>query len=278
MKKSGMSGSSLLHVILCVLFFSMAGCEPTEDVQPDLLKADLENDAKKSKTSIYYGPATAVGDGTARVWVQTVQGKPVALGVEMSEGALEGLPMHDIFEVYLKMPGQAHATGIKEISLGWNPMGHEPSGVYSVPHFDFHFYMITMGQIMKIHGGLDEGAYEIMERGILPPYYVFGPAPFAVPHMGVHWSDVNSPEFSPAGFSRTFIYGSHEESIIFFEPMVTLSYLMNMEPGTQEVINVPALNIVEDPGYYPGTYTISHSSSGSYSVALTDMHFRKRSH
>jgi hypothetical protein len=34
--------------------------------------------------------------------------------------------------------------------LDWNPRGHIPDGVYTVPHFDVHFYLITREQREEI--------------------------------------------------------------------------------------------------------------------------------
>lgn len=274
MRKLMMRSFKLLQVMLCLLFI-LPGCENKENVQPDLLSAEQVNEMK-SRTKIYYGPATVIGDGTARVWVEMMKGKPVALGVEVSEEAMNSISGTGMVEVALKLPGQAHATGFKTIMIGWNPMGHEPAGVYTIPHFDFHFYLQTQGQIMNIEGGIDAGAYIIEKKGIFPSFYTYGPVPFAVPHMGLHWSDIRSPEFGPEGFSRTFIYGSHQDRVTFLEPMITLAFLQSMELGEMDVLQVPSLNVYENPGYYPNTYTISHNSNGTYSIALTDLIWHNR--
>jgi hypothetical protein len=273
MKEFKKIGIKPLQVFFCMLFLVISGCENREDIQPDPLGVS-QTDAVKSGSTVYYGPESNLGNGTARVWVEMIKGKPAALGVDISESAL--MNMGDHYDISLKLPGQAHTTGFKTIMMGWNPMGHEPPGIYTLPHFDFHFYMITEGQIKQIKGGLDEGGFEIINKGIFPPYYVFGPAPMAVPQMGLHWVDVRSPEFSPVGFSNTFIYGSNKDRVTFLEPMITRSYLLNMSLGQVKVLEVPSLNIYEDPGYYPNTYTIRRNNNGSFSVALTDMVWRNK--
>jgi hypothetical protein len=255
---------------------ALLGCESQEDVQPDSLRASAQQELKKTKTAIHYGPVTPLLGGTARSWVETVNGKPSAIGVELSEGVLQNLP-EEMGEYPLKLPGQAHATGVKTVWVGWNPMGHEPEGVYTVPHFDFHFYTITEGQIKQIPGGVDEGAYELLEKEVFPPMYIFGPEPIAVPHMGLHWVDVTAPEFSPAGFSKTFIYGSNKDRVTFLEPMITLDYLLGLAPGASVETPIPSLLKHEDPGYYPGSYTVMYSATGgTYSIALTDLEWHNR--
>jgi hypothetical protein len=260
-----------LAPLLFTLFF-FAGCESQEEVAPSNLNQNLA----KGLTSTYYGPSTSLWGGTVRTWVEMMNGHPTAMGLEISEETLQNLP-HMPGEYFLKLPGQLHATGIKAITIGWNPEGHEPDGVYTLPHFDFHFYMINQSQIMKIAGGLDAGAYDLMERGVLPATYVFGPAPFAVPHMGVHWSDITSPEFSGAGFSKTFIYGSNQDKVTFFEPMITLAYMQSLLDDTPVWSNIPQLNIVEDPGYYPTAYSLEYDADrGVYIIALTGLTFRNK--
>ncbi|QHL88349.1 hypothetical protein GU926_13275 [Nibribacter ruber] len=262
-------------ILLAPLLFGLSfftGCEPQEEVVPSSLNQNMA----KGISSTYYGPTTWLWGGSVRTWVEMMNGHPTAMGLELSEEALINLP-HEPSEYFLKLPGQLHATGIKSISIGWNPDGHEPDGVYTLPHFDFHFYMMTQGQIMNIEGGLDEGAYSLMARGVLPATYVFGPAPFAVPHMGLHWSDVTSPEFSPAGFSKTFIYGSNQDKVTFLEPMITLAYMQSLMDGMPISSNIPALNIVDDPGYYPSAYTLEYDADrGVYIIALTGLTFRNK--
>lgn len=275
MKKLLTHSNKLLQTLTFSSLFFLASCDKTQDVEPDTLGVNLKKEVKSS-SKLIYGPETEIGDGTARVWVEMMQGKPAAIGVELTEEVLNSITELDMFEIALKLPGQAHATGYKTVMLGWNPLGHEPAGVYTVPHFDFHFYMQTEGQIMQIEGGLDPEA-ETLAGTVFPSFYTYGPVPFAVPHMGVHWLDVRSPEFTGAGFSRTFIYGSYHDRVTFLEPMVTLAYLESLSAGDAETLPVPALLKYMNPGYYAGSYTITHSSDGTYSIALTDLIWRNQS-
>lgn len=278
MTKVWTRGYKLLGKPLLFCALAIFGCESQEDVQPGSMQASVEQEQKKMKSVIHYGPLTDYLGGTARTYVEMVNGKPVVIGVELSDEVLQNLP-DEMSEFVLKLPGQAHATGIKTVMVGWNPMGHEPQGVYSVPHFDFHFYTITHGQIMQIPGGVDEGAYKLLEKGVFPGIYTFGPVPFAVPHMGLHWSDITSPEFSPAGFSKTFIYGSNQDRVTFLEPMITLAYLLGLPANQAVETPIPSLLKHEDPGYYPESYTLMYDAgAGTYKIALTDLvwHNRKK--
>ena len=100
------------------------------------------------KPAIHLGPSVKVGDGTARTMVvENAAGMPTSIAVVLSEKALQGLPSehgkdHEAVIYELPMPQGGPRTGYDHATLDWNPAGHMPEGVYSLPHFDVHFYMI----------------------------------------------------------------------------------------------------------------------------------------
>ena len=102
-----------------------------------------------NKPSIYYGPEAKLGQGTVKSYVaMNAAGDPTAVGLIMTEAALEGLPNTkpaegDGYELVLSLPKETKSTVFNHIGVDWNPVGHVPIGVYNVPHFDFHFYMMS---------------------------------------------------------------------------------------------------------------------------------------
>jgi hypothetical protein len=144
------------------------------------------------------------------------------------------LPLH---------PKAIGATPFNHAGLDWNPSGHEPDQIYTLPHFDFHFYMVTeaerqaMTDMAKLN--TDPAA------GYLPANHIGG-AP--VPQMGKHWIDVTSPELSGATFTQTFIYGSYDSKVTFFEPMITLDFLKQTQ-NFERPLPRPAR--FQKSGYYP---------------------------
>lgn len=264
MKEYMLRRASALFLGLSFLF--LVSCDQLEDVFP------IGHD-KPEKTNVYYGPKTTVGEGFARAWVEMKKDdQPVAIGMELSAEALESINDMPDQMFFLTMPKQAAATSYKTLTIDWNKMGHEPKGVYTFPHFDFHFYMIPKEQIMSIAGGLDEGAYALASKNILPANYSFGPAPMAVPHMGIHWVDITSPEYTPAGFTKTFVYGSHQDKVTFMEPMITRSYLLQLQSDESVKTGIPSLRKFETPGYYPASYTIAYQADqNTYTIALTEL-------
>src|SRR5690606_32730762 len=120
----------------------------------------------------------------------------------------------------------------------------------------------------------------------VPPFYAALAPPgapistIAVPRMGVHWSDVRSPELqnvlqNPAGyqpFTRTFIYGSWDGEFTFLEPMITRAHLLT-KPN--ESIEVPQFPAVVHPGYYPKAYRITFDATAKeYRIGLAGLEER----
>ena len=262
-----LSNAWITPLSLCLTLLLLTGCEMMEDLQP----------APKAK--VYYGPETAIGEGTARMWVKmSKNGRPLSTGVDISDEALASLP-EEGQAYHLQGPKEAENTLYKMVMLDWNPGGHAPDPIYTLPHFDIHFYMTTKEEVAKITGGMHPHTPEFAEK-YMPASYITGvPLPnmgMAVPGMGVHWVDVNAPEFGGETFTKTFIYGSYNNKVIFHEPMITVAYLNSLTPNMPVVTPIPQPAHVQVSGYHPQAYTVLYDPTpGVYTVALTDMRYRK---
>lgn len=224
------------------------------------------------------GAAQPLGQGSARSWVTLdAQGTPQAVGITLSEAALQGLPTtaaggHAASEITLKLPAEAAATGIDHIEIDWNPQGHEPDPIYGVAHFDFHFYLITQAQqqaIVPSDPAYATKAARLPAATYVPTGYVPPPGdPVAntVPQMGIHWVDPSSPEFNGKPFTSTFIYGSYDGRFTFVEPMVTKAFL-DSKPDFVHDVAQPSR--VAFSGYYPSRYRVSYDASAKvYRIVL----------
>jgi hypothetical protein len=70
----------------------------------------------------------------------------------------------------------------------------------------------------------------------------------------------------PAPFTQTFIYGSYEGDIIFYEPMISLAYLQS-QPNVCFPLKLP--EAWEVGGAYPTEYCIRYlEDEGEYTVSL----------
>jgi hypothetical protein len=232
-----------------------------------------EKDNNKYKGGRYYGSAQNLGNGTVRSFVDMdASGKPHQLGVAISEATMNSLPTghsegddHDELEFALDIPSQAlSSTPFKFISFGYNPHGHEPEGVYTVPHFDFHFYKTTNAEKMAIMPG--DPKLEILPNPAYIPANWF-PAG-GVPFMGNHWIDPQAPELNGQPFTTTFLYGSYDGKVTFMEPMITVDYIKGTEirelPIKQPLKYAPA-------GNYPTSYVIRHNHAAKqYEITIND--------
>ncbi|MEP6730186.1 MAG: DUF5602 domain-containing protein [bacterium] len=220
---------------------------------------------------LVYGPSVSFAQGSARAWVQTDSlGAPSAIGIAMTEGALNGLPSTvtgpspTALMATLPLPAEAAGTGIDHAEVGWNPNGHEPQQLYGVPHFDIHFYMVSTATQMAIVPSDPQFAAKaanVPASAFVPAGYVPPPAPIAasaVPQMGVHWVDVKSPELNGKPFTNTFIFGSWDGKFIFHEAMISKAYLES-HPNTTLPIPQPAQ--WQSVGAFPTTYGVSYEAT-----------------
>lgn len=256
----------LLFSGLCALL--IMSCEPDDAVAPSAIQ-DMEAPGKAhqlSKTNTYYGPAQPIGGGVMQAMVtMTHAGEPVAVGVRISEKGLTKLPQEH-FEYTLRMPNKAAMLPFDHIDVGWGPEGHEPPGIYDLPHFDIHFYMISQEEKMNI---LDPEKAEILPpREYWPKHYF--PTPGYVPRMGKHWLNELTPELRGETFTHTFIYGSYDGEFIFYEPMITLDYLLQQNSEEFEIFQPAAFQ--RTGLYYPTRYSIRYDEKKKeYLIVLDGM-------
>lgn len=232
-----------------------------------------------SEQRIEYGTAVVVGNGTAKSYVVKQDDATVEIGIALSETALEGLPggstPQDAKSFLLPLPAN-HGTGYQVVEANWNPGGHPPPMVYTVPHFDFHFYVVSLAArdaILPTDPDFATKAGNLPPQADRPANYkadaIPGGATIAVPRMGVHWTNSASHEFHGSPFDVTFVVGSWNGSFTFLEPMVELSYLKS-KPDFQAAAAVPGT--FGAAGDRPAGYRVSwNAEAKEYRVALTGL-------
>lgn len=227
----------------------------------------MENPTTQSQR--VYGPTVTMGNGSARTWfLGDAQGNPASIGFTMSKGALDNLPTTLPATAYmLALPDEATSkTPYKHVMIDWNPQGHEPSKIYTLPHFDFHFYTQSMTETMAIpaYTAATAAKFDTVPASVYM-HSDFAKGPGGVPMMGAHWSDMTSSEFKGGTFTETFVFGSYDGKVTFWEQMVSMDYLKT-NPTLDKAIKLPAQ--YQTPGYYPTRYSIRSNADGSQDVAL----------
>jgi hypothetical protein len=239
------------------------------------------------RSGTFYGPATPLGDGTVRtVLTRESDGQPLSIGVLLSDGALNNLPAEmppagPAHETVLALPRQARDLPFDHVSVDWNPMGHEPEGLYALPHFDVHFYMMTEAERNTIDptaGDFEVKAGRQPDGAFLPANHVL--APGAVPRMGAHWVDLAAPEMNGQPFSTTFIYGTWDGNVTFLEPMITKGFVESVREMEGQMFEkaIPQPEQVQVTGYYPTLYSIQYDDlKNSYALILGGLTLRTAS-
>lgn len=228
-----------------------------------------------AQSDVRYGDPVEVGDGTARTYVAyDTDGHAVEVGIALSAEALNGLPgpvesplETSVTSWDLPFPDPAPAP-YRFATVDWNPRGHIPPGIYDVPHFDVHFYLISREERDSIlPDDPDYGAKSarVPDAALLPTGYI-APPDGTVPRMGTHWIDPTSHEFHGQPFDHTLIYGSWNGRVAFIEPMVSLAYL---ETGPDSQTELRGPERVEIPGVYPTRYLVRRDlDSGETRIGL----------
>lgn len=254
--------------------------------------ASLARAGDEPGTHRQYGTPVKFGEGRARSYVVLNKGVPLEVGLALDERALDGLrpPMHhepsegggehahEDFDAYsIPMPAQ-NPTPYKFIELDWNPAGHEPANIYTLPHFDFHFYKISIEERDAISPA--DPLFQVKSENVPQPQFIapfyFAPALVAVPRMGVHWIDIRSPEIQPPPnnkkFTTTFLNGTYNGAVIFQEPMITREFILS-KPNVE--IPLPIAAKVSPAGYYPSAYSITYDAQAKeHRIGLTKMNWQ----
>lgn len=260
-----------LYLFLLIIL-GMIGAQSCQkdDMLPNNEQSSELDLALKSKTvNTFYSSTIPLGNGVARGWIKVNKdGDPMEVGINLSEKALMNLP--DVpMQYVIELPKTKGNHFYTHALFDWNPQGHEPDGIYTLPHFDFHFYIISNEERMAIPPRDISYQDSIPPNQYIPENYV--ELPGLVPGMGAHWVDIYSPELPPtfAKFTHTMIWGSYQGEFIFWEPMITREYLMTQ---TNEVFAIAQPTAYQKDGWYATDYRISYSENPSeYSVALINL-------
>jgi hypothetical protein len=208
---------------------------------------------EKNGEKTFKSDEVTVFGGKAWSTVTSKDGVPKELSFVINDASLNSAPVatgddpgghNPANDFIIPVPANAiSVTPFKFIMLNWNPAGHEPEHVYTIPHFDIHFYETTPNEVM---GYMDQTKLNAeVPAGYVPANHISGPG---VPMMGKHYIDAASGELNGHTFDQTFIYGSYDGKVVFYEPMITLDFLKNTSHFDR---SIPQPTKFEKAGYYP---------------------------
>ena len=232
------------------------------------LAVALSGCASQTSTSEVAGECADAFGADVCTWATMEDDAVVEVGMTIPLASIEGAPEYAPFTwppavgaaVQLPEPA-ARQNGLSHLTINWESMGHPPA-TFLVPHFDFHFYLISPDERLAIDcsqlskpSDLPEG-YGMPDEQ-LPPELVeitgvetlIG---LCVPEMGMH-SLVAVEMESPEPFDGTLVVGYYEETPIFLEPMISRSLLLERRSFDLTVPAVPGLQ-GEQPTMFRADY------------------------
>lgn len=227
-------------------------------------------------------------------------GAPKTIGIRISAEALASLPAdasdyHHCFdrdgdgvtaratecahthELAIPLPdavSRRDDVPFKWVLLNWNQHGHVPPGIYNVPHFDVHFYMVPIEDVFAIHDGpcgpelvncdhFAQAKLSVPEGQMHPD---FSDVDAVAPAMGNHLIDLGGHEFHGMPFTWSWIYGVYGGRVTFWEQMVALDFLLS-RPNVCAPIKTPPA--VATSGYYPTERCVRYDAGAdAYVVSL----------
>ena len=222
----------------------------------------------------YISDSQALGNGKVFTWLRVdANQNPTTIGVTLTKGALENLSHGAFTELLLPFTVTASSKiPFNHVFLSFSHSGHEPPGIYDVAHFDMHFVMQSLSERQAIPMYLPATAAKfdnLPSDGIIPKPYFRLPA--GVPGMGVHWANPTSPELNGAKFTETFILGSYDGKLTFYEPMISLD-LLNSKPNITKSAPIPTK--FNAAGYFPMKYSIKQVGD-NIEISLDEMMMMK---
>ncbi|WP_280265390.1 hypothetical protein [Nocardia wallacei] len=262
-----------------------------------------------------YGQSASLGNGRITAYSQTDSaGKPLAIGMVATDGVYDALPhdpptgglyCHDKNADGAVDPHHECAGGYENalplndnltrrddipftyVLANWNPHGHVPMGVWDKAHFDVHFYLNDNAERLAIRTGpclqMTDCADYALGKNLpaaryRPPNYVDLDA--IEPAMGQHLIDKTTPELNGGPFTHTFIYGSWNGEITFYEPMVSLEQYNGLRSGTigDSCTPIEQPQAWQQAGWYPTRYCLRHRANRAETLTtLEEFVYRRAS-
>jgi quercetin dioxygenase-like cupin family protein len=249
----------------------------------------------------------AIGEGWVYTWgAFDEQGNPTSIGFTLTEEVIKDaflvkdsnnefprsvpqLAFPDIFDptsiFNIEFPKRVQdSTPFNHIGFHANASGHAPESVFDLPHFDISFFLSTIQDRERITGLPEDNdnLFDFPEDGFLPSNYIALMVPDTdIPAaggalQGLTWVPEFAPALSGAKFNQIFTFGSYDDKVNFWGPMVTPKFLAGLAKNGQ-VINRQEFAIKQPQrfltnGYYPLTYSIHYNGNhGEYTIAFDEL-------
>lgn len=195
----------------------------------------------------------ALGKGTVTLWQQGD-----SLSVAIDKAAFASLPATETRVDLLPSGGV-----FRLVEVDWHPHGHPPQGIYTVPHFDVHFYVISKAERDAIAfaapGKVAKPAQTLVPAGYITDGTV-------EPQMGMHYVSAAQPEFHGKPFMASQIWGYDQGHLAFVEAMFSLKLVDSKQSWAQSLAQPKNSNVTAG---FPRSMSVGPSKTGGYEIALS---------
>jgi hypothetical protein len=206
--------------------------------------------AASARQNISHG---TLGKGTVTLWQQGTQ-----LGVTIDKAAFASLPAKETRVDLIPQNG-----AFRLVEIDWHPHGHPPAGVYTVPHFDAHFYVIPKSERDAIAfaapGSVPKAADAIVPMGYITDGTV-------EPQMGMHYVSASQPEFHGKPFMASQIWGYNKGHFAFVEAMFSLKFVNAKQSWTQAIPRPKNAGIAAG---LPTSMSVGRNAAGGYDIVVS---------
>ncbi len=260
----------------------------------------------------FLGPCPLMGDrisfakGNVQTYMQiNPDGTPYAYGITFPESTLEDLPGKDqpndfqnCFDAdengiisekecvgghfrFLFYPKNKLKNPIQWSSFSYHPIGRLPPGIFDVPLFEFRsnlkdFFETNSIKLGPCPGLINCEDYALAAKEVPEKYLPKGYTSINIIEGKVGNLLVNTygSEFDPKKkFRNSFILGSFNGKISFFEVMVSLDVLNEKKSGCLPIMQAESY---EQIGYYPTKYCIKFWEEKKQFFVSLESFVRKR--
>lgn len=196
----------------------------------------------------------------------------------------DGLPYYAFRWYWESVPSYVTAaTNIDHISLDFNPCGHPPVDLFTIPHYDMHVYRVSPEfrtcmtcdiEPMDIVCAYPKDDSEDVPQSTLSGFRFFNPATMTngklsnmpdgfklglssgVPYMGGHaWNFETEPASPQDWKDPIWIMGPYDGGMGDYEPMFPLSFVTGDQDNFyEESLSYVGQTIEELPTYYSVEY------------------------
>lgn len=262
----------LRKILLISLVLVLFSCEKEDFLSNDIDQTARQNEitAKNVAGKTFQGENVPVGSGFVFSWVTfNNYGTLMEVGIDITPEVYESLPRSGDFEKPLIIPFSEDVKKFipfNHVGLNWSN-GNPENPLLTKPHFDVHFFMITVEQRMEIPEFSDESE-ALFTNYPSAEHFPSGYKPFAKNSraeamIGNHWYPTKALKTS----DYALFLGSYDGKFTFLDPMVSLDFLKNESLLISEEIPQPA--IYPSDKDFPKYFNIYTNKKKNNSITLS---------